>query len=122
VDTVADVVATLPPAERQGACIVTNNYGEASALLLLGQGRGLPPVISGHNNFWLWGPGSCTGRVLITVNLPTEALRRGYASVVRAATSHCQYCMAEENDIPIDICTRPTVPFARVWSALRHFN
>ena len=121
-DTVVGVVARLPPDQRREACIVTDNYGEASALLLLGQSRGLPPVISGHNNFALWGPGSCSGKVLITVNLPEDRLREAYGEVARVAESRCQYCMAEENGISIDVCTQPTVPFPQVWAALRHFN
>ena len=37
---------------------LTENYGEAAALELLG--KGLPPVYSGHNGFW--GPGTAAGR------------------------------------------------------------
>ena len=42
------------------AAVFTQNYGEAGALELLG--RGLPPVVSGHNSYFTWGapraPGS----------------------------------------------------------------
>ena len=34
---------------------------------LLREGMGLPEAISGHNNYYIWGPGSCTGQVLITI-------------------------------------------------------
>lgn len=36
------------------AVILTNDYSEASPLVLLG--TGLPPVYSGHNSYWDWGP------------------------------------------------------------------
>ncbi|HEX5416396.1 MAG TPA: glycosyltransferase family 39 protein [Chloroflexota bacterium] len=121
-DTVAGVVDQLPADQRRDACIVTNNYGEASALLVLGKSRGLPPVISGHNNFALWGPGSCSGKVLITVNLPEDRLREAYGEVAEVARSRCQYCVGDENNIPIDLATQPRIPFARVWAALRHFD
>ena len=38
--------------------VLAPNYGDAGALDLLGRGRGLPRAISGHNNYWLWAPGS----------------------------------------------------------------
>jgi len=31
--------------------------GEAAAPDVLGSGYHLPPVLSGHNAFWMWGPG-----------------------------------------------------------------
>ncbi|MEO9080802.1 MAG: hypothetical protein ABI269_01610 [Lapillicoccus sp.] len=43
-----EVVATLPPAQRAHAVILTNDYSEASPLVLLGVG--LPPVFPGHND------------------------------------------------------------------------
>ena len=56
VSTVEAVVATLPADQRAHAVILTNDYSEASPLVLLG--RGLPPVYSGHNSYWAWGPPS----------------------------------------------------------------
>ena len=56
VSTVEGVIATLPADQRAHAVILTNDYSEASPLVLLG--RGLPPVYSGHNSYWSWGPPS----------------------------------------------------------------
>ena len=47
-------MASLPADERARAVILTNDYSEASPLILLG--TGLPPVYSGHNAYWSWGP------------------------------------------------------------------
>ena len=54
VATVEGVVAALPADERAHAVILTNDYSEASPLVLLG--KELPPVYSGHNGYWAWGP------------------------------------------------------------------
>ena len=54
VATVEAVVASLPADQRAHAVILTNDYSEASPLVLLG--HGLPPVYSGHNAYWAWGP------------------------------------------------------------------
>src|SRR5262249_39220701 len=54
VAAVESVVAALPADQRARAVILTNDYSEASPLVLLGSG--LPPVYSGHNAYWGWGP------------------------------------------------------------------
>jgi hypothetical protein len=121
--TVQRVYAGLPPAERARACVLTGNYGEASALSLLGAPGRLPPVISGHNNYYLWGPGPCTGQVLIVLGYAPGDLAQGYARVVLATTNVCRYCMEEENNLPIYLCTHPRgVPFKDLWRRIKHFD
>ena len=58
VDTVGGVVATVPPAEVSHTIVLTDVYQQAAALELLRPASGvrLPPVYSGHNGFWYWGP------------------------------------------------------------------
>ena len=48
-------VATMPEDDRRRAAILTGNYGEAAALVVIGPAD-LPPVASGHNAFGDWGP------------------------------------------------------------------
>jgi hypothetical protein len=121
-ETVSRVVQSLPAAERSQACIFTSNYGEAGALQLYGPAYHLPPVISGHNNYYLWGPGSCTDKVLITVGVSPDDLHRDFNSVTLATTLTCTYCMPEENDLPIYIVQQPKASIERAWSAVKHYN
>jgi 4-amino-4-deoxy-L-arabinose transferase-like glycosyltransferase len=65
VATVEAVAAELPPDARAHAVILTNDYSEASPLVLLGSG--LPPVYSGHNAYWAWGPPGPDDTVVIHV-------------------------------------------------------
>ena len=65
--TVARVFHSLPADEQAQACILTENYGEAGAIDLYGPAYHLPQAISGHNTYYLWGPGKCSGQVVITV-------------------------------------------------------
>ena len=108
--TVEQVYAGLPPAQRDQACVLASNYGEASALIQLAAPGRLPPVISGHNNYYLWGPGTCTGQVLIGVGYPPADFKATYADVVVAATHRCQYCVSFEQDVPIVVASRPDRP------------
>lgn len=54
VDVVRAATDSLTLEERAEAIVFTMNYGEASAIRLLGEG--LPPVYSGHNGYGDWGP------------------------------------------------------------------
>ena len=122
VSTVAQVYNSLPPPDRSQACIFTLNYGEASALTLLGKDYGLPPVISGHNNFWIWGPGTCSGSVIITVGLTQSQDLQTFSNVSQAGLVTCQYCMNEENNLPVYVCTQPKITTQSAWAAVKHFN
>ena len=124
--TVEQVYAALPPQQRARACVLTSNYGEAGALQLLGRPGRLPPVISGHNNYYLWGLGRCSGQVLITVGYAPADIQRAqarYAHVTLAATQRCQYCVAYEQTLPIYVLSGPTSAiFPRRWRALKHYD
>ena len=65
VEEVGRVARTLPSADRARAVVVARNYGEAGAINFLGRRAGAPLAISGHNNYWLWGPGPATRDVLL---------------------------------------------------------
>ena len=77
----------------------------------------LPPIISGHNNYYLWGPGTCTGQVLIGVGFSPADFQGTYADVVVAATQRCPYCVSFEQDLPIVVASNPTTPIdlAQLW-------
>jgi Dolichyl-phosphate-mannose-protein mannosyltransferase len=120
--TVAGVYEELPSAERSQACIFTSNYGEASALNFFGDRYDLPPAISGHNNYFLWGPVGCTGEVMITVGLSRDDVEQSYASVVRAATITCRYCMPEEGDVPVYVARKPKFPVWELWPQTKHYE
>jgi 4-amino-4-deoxy-L-arabinose transferase-like glycosyltransferase len=120
---VAQVYAGLPPSQRAQACVLTSNYGEASALLQLGAPGRLPPVISGHNNYYLWGPGTCTGQVLIGVGFAPGDFQRAYVDVAVAATQRCQYCVTYETVVPIVVASSPRSPDPlRQWNAVKHYD
>jgi hypothetical protein len=123
-NTVEQVYAGLPPAQRAQACILTENYGEAGALSQLAAPGRLPPIISGHNNYYLWGPDTCTGQVLILVGYSPADFKGTYADVVIAATQRCQYCVSFEQDLPIVVVSNPTIPIdlARLWPSVKHYD
>ncbi len=122
--TVEQVYGGLPPAQRAQACVLTSNYGEAGALSQLAAPGRLPPIISGHNNYYLWGPGTCTGQVLIGVGYSLADFKGTYADIALAAIQRCQYCVGFENDLPIVVASNPTISInlARLWPLVKHYD
>jgi hypothetical protein len=124
--TVERVYVSLPPKQRAQACVLTSNYGEAGALQQLAPPGRVPPVISGHNNYYLWGPAMCTGRVLITVGYALSDLKRVdvfYSRITRAAIDRCRYCVDYERTLPIYVFSGATrTIFPRLWTALKHYD
>ena len=121
-DAVARVVRTLPAEERATARIFVQNYGEAGALEYYGPSRELPPVISGHNAYWHWGPGPDGNGVLIIVGGDVEDHRRALTEVYEAGRSSCALCMPYEHDLPIYVARGLRVPLHEIWPAVKHFD
>ncbi|MDQ2788068.1 MAG: glycosyltransferase family 39 protein [Chloroflexota bacterium] len=120
---VARVYDALPPADQAKATIFTGNYGEAGALAFFGGPYHLPPIISGHNNYYLWGPGNATGDVVIVVGYTDPAeIARSFMTVEPAGATHCTYCMDYENNVPIFIARGPKQPIRAIWSSVKHYT
>jgi len=122
VATVVGVHRTLPPEEAAIARVFAPDYGVAGAIDLLGRRQGLPAAISGHNNYWLWGPRGWDGRVLIVVGGSEERLRARFERVERAATIECGRCMPYENHRPVWIVRGLRQPVAQLWPQIKHFD
>jgi 4-amino-4-deoxy-L-arabinose transferase-like glycosyltransferase len=121
IDAVAQAQAALAPGERERAVVLAPSFGAAAALRFLARERGLPPVISGHNNYFLWGHGGAIGDVLIAVSEDPGQLERAYRSVERVAEIDCEYCAAEVDRWSVFVCRGLRVPFERFWRGVRHF-
>ena len=120
--TVARVYHSLPGEEQAQACILTVNYGEAGAIDFYGPRYHLPRAISGHNTYYLWGPGNCTGRVVISIGYSLPMLQSAFESVTQAATITCAYCMPEENDLPVYVCLHLKTSVQAIWPTIKHYN
>jgi hypothetical protein len=119
---VAAVYNGLPREDRRGASIFTANYGEAGAVALFGSAYGLPTPLSGHNNYWLWGPGAASDRVVIAVGSIDE-LRTHFASCRYNARIHSlDNVNNDENGTSIWTCVGPKGAWSSFWNDLRHYG
>ena len=84
-------------------------------------GGGLPPVVSGHNSYWLWGAGGWEGGTLISVGLRRAEAERWFHEVEDRGELGCRYCMPYESRARILVCRRPRLPIAELWQKARRF-
>jgi len=122
VETIAGAYRALPREERSEGCILTGNYGEAGAVDFFGAKHGLPEAISGHNNYYLWGPRGCTGETVLSVGVPREQLEGVFGRIERADTTRCRYCMPDEDDLPVHVSHDPMMPFEEAWPRFKHYD
>jgi hypothetical protein len=119
VSTVEGVVASLPADQRAHAVILTNDYSEASPLVLLGQG--LPPVYSGHNAYWDWGPPPEDRTVVVHVGdwRPADWSRFFTDCRTVAHVDNGLGLANSEQGKPIDVCTGLRASWHSLWPGLR---
>ena len=118
---VAAIYNALPPADRAKAIFLGADYGQAAAIDVFGRPLGLPPAISGHNNYFLWGPQGHDGSVLIVLGPYWGELLPAYAQVEIAGEINNPYAMPYETG-PIYVLRNPKVPFSFIWPNLRHYE
>jgi len=93
----------IPPEERHDCGIFAQDYGQAGAIDFLGRKYGLPPSISGHQTWWLWGPRGYSGNCLIVLDDNEPTLHKLFNSVQYVGTS-ADNPYALEKEIPVFIC------------------
>ncbi len=119
---IAAVYRALPAADRTKAVFFGRNYGEAAAIDVLGRPLGLPPAISGHNNYFLWGPQGHDGSVVIVVGGEASEYLKQFASVQQAGSIDTPYAMPSETNLPIYVLRGLKVPLTILWPRLKHYD
>jgi Dolichyl-phosphate-mannose-protein mannosyltransferase len=119
---VADVYNSLSPDERARAAIMASNYGEAAAIDVYGPALGLPPAISGQNQYFLWGAHGADGSVIVHVNGDPQRWRRVCSSLDVAGSIGAPYVMPYENDRPIFICRGLNHNLAAIWNHFKRYD
>jgi 4-amino-4-deoxy-L-arabinose transferase-like glycosyltransferase len=119
--TVAQVYNSLPPAERAQTAILASNYGEAAALDFFGPAYGLPPALSGHNQYWVWGPRGYSGNVLIDVHGDCQRRAHLFRSRQLVTRFRNPWGRPFENGFGIWLCRGIAMPLSAYWPQLRRF-
>ncbi|QXT35991.1 glycosyltransferase family 39 protein [Sphingomonas sanguinis] len=110
----------IPAAQRASTVIKVENYGEAAALDLYGQGR--LPVVSGHNQYYLWGLRGHRPTNILSVQGDMAGLRPYCRSATLLDTTWSRYAMANENGKVIAFCEGLTPRLEMLWPELKNFS
>ena len=121
VSEVARVYHSLPPEEQTRTAIYGTNYGQAAAVDFFGPQYGLPKAISGHQNYFLWGPRHYTGDIMILMGEKEDEARKHFESVTVAATLNNPYAYRYENR-PILLCRGLKWNLQSEWSRVKNWR
>jgi hypothetical protein len=121
VEKVAGVYNALPAEQRAKTAILAGNYGEAGAIDLFGPRYGLPKSISGHQNYYYWGPREYTGESVILLGWDEADAKDWCENVEVGPRNEPRLGMGWEH-YNILVCRNFHPPFAESWPKLKHWN
>src|SRR5215469_15061983 len=122
VGAVAAQDAALTRAGQAPTSVYTIAYAEAGALHTFGGPYHLPPVVSAHNSFWTWGPGSASDQTVLVVD-GLRQLRPYFASCRQlAVVNPPDQVQNDWNDISIGVCAGPVAGWTALWPHLKHYD
>jgi hypothetical protein len=113
--SVAGVYHGLPPQEQPGCAVLAGNYGEAGAIDYYGPALGLPKAISGHNNYFLWGPRNYSGECVIVFGENADRYARLFGESELVATITDEHAMPSERGVHVYVCRKPSARLAILW-------
>ncbi|MFC3688364.1 glycosyltransferase family 39 protein [Aquipuribacter hungaricus] len=105
--------------------VLTRNYGEAGALdSARDRGAELPPVVSGHNAYWWWGPPEGEPQAVLVVGRWSEQeLGRWFVScVVVDELGNDAGVDNDEAGAPLRLCDGAQRPWAEMWPEVRRLG
>jgi 4-amino-4-deoxy-L-arabinose transferase-like glycosyltransferase len=117
----ASAWSRLAPEERSDCGIFAQDYGQAGAIDFLGRRYGLPPALSGHQTYFLWGPRNYSGNCMIVLGDKKEVLDQIFEQVEYVGSSDNRYAL--ERNIPVFICKGAKFgSLAKLWPQLKKWR
>jgi hypothetical protein len=112
----------IPPQQRAGCAIFAQDYGQAGAIDFFGPHYGLPPALSGHQTYFLWGPRGYSGNCMIVLDDRRSRLNQLYSSVEFVGVSP-DNPYALEKSIPVFICRGAKFgTLAQIWPLIKKWR
>ncbi|MGE5179644.1 MAG: glycosyltransferase family 39 protein [Bacteroidota bacterium] len=118
---VAEAYRRLSPEEQKRCKIFGQNYGEAGAIDVLGSRYGLPHAISGHNSYWLWGPGKGDWDVLIIIGGDRADNAAFFDDIQIVGQTSSPWSMPYERGLDVSIARKPKMSVRDAWPQLKRY-
>jgi hypothetical protein len=83
---------------------------------------GLLPAISGHENYFLWGPRGHDGSVMLILGGSRDDLRRDFRSVEPVGRLDNPLGLPEESGQTLWLCRDRFEPLPKAWPSLRRYG
>ncbi len=125
VTQVGTIVRGLPASEQARTTILSVNYEEAAAIEHFDPTLAARvPVVSPHNNYWLWGPGSRDPQAVIVVGARhRDWLDQLFGQVEQVGTIDNAYGVPNEwQGRGIWLCREPKQTLRSAWPGLKNFG
>ena len=102
--------------------IFTGYYAEAGALEVFGTRNHLPPVLSGQNAYWMWGPGGASDHTVLVVDA-LSTLRPYFANCRLLTTYHAPDQVRNDwTNLQVGVCTGPVGSWRTLWPHLKYYG
>src|SRR4029077_1196539 len=112
----------IPPQERHDCGIFAQDYGQAGAIDLSGRRDALPPALSGHQTWFLWGPRGYSGNCMIVLDDRKDVLDRLWQHVEYVGTS-ADNPYALEKQVDVFLCKGAKFgTLAQLWPDLKRWR
>jgi hypothetical protein len=120
VRSVARAYHRLSPDEQKRAAIFAQNYGEAGAIDFFGPKYGLAPALSGHQNYFLWGPRGYTGEIVVVLDEEADDERKHFGSVEdHGLIESSPWAMPWEQRVHVYVCRDLKGTLRDLWPKVR---
>jgi hypothetical protein len=111
----------LPEAARNRASVLAGSYSQAGAINQFSN-PDTPHAVSGHMTYYLWGPDSTRGDVLIAFGVPLDLLESHYRTCSERARIDVPLARPGDADLPVYVCQEPRSAMAVWWPELRRYG
>jgi hypothetical protein len=117
----AEAWSRLSAEERSDCGIFAQDYGQAGAIDFFGRRYGLPPALSGHQTYYLWGPRGYSGNCMIVLDDDRETLEQLFEHVELVGTSDNPYAL--ERNLTVWICKGAKFgSLAQLWPRVKKWR